>query len=185
MTKPSHTKFPFQVEGILLGLIVEAPMHGYDLYKFLRESGGLSLVWHINQSNLYALLDKFLKEGYLTSELIIIENSHSRKDFSITPKGLEVFRRWMQEPVLRGRDMRQLFMAKLYFALKDGKTTASQLVEAQYQLGLEWKNEIQSKLDILNSNQKFENLVLQSRMVQVSGWLQFLELCKTDSMKTA
>jgi DNA-binding PadR family transcriptional regulator len=179
----SHLKTSLQVEGVLLGLLAETPMHGYDLYKFLQQPGGLSLVWRINQSNLYAILDKLEKEGYLTSEYIIVENSHPRKDFRITPKGFTYFQQWMREPVQKCREMRQIFMAKLYFALKDDKATVTQLVDAQYQLGIHWKNDIQSELDELQPEQEYENLVFQARIFQVFNWLQLLERCKTDLIK--
>jgi DNA-binding PadR family transcriptional regulator len=155
-------------------------MHGYDLYKLLRQPGGLSMIWHINQSNLYAMLDKFVKEGYLTSQLIIVESSHSRKDFSITPKGLDAFQSWMLEPVQRGREMRQLFMAKLYFALKTGNSMAEKLVNAQYQWVSLWEQEIQTKMDGINREQDYERLVLQSRKLQVSAWRKLLDQCKTE-----
>ncbi|MEI8132502.1 MAG: PadR family transcriptional regulator [Leptolinea sp.] len=174
----SRSNSSLQVESILLGLLSKAPLHGYDLYKSLRQPGGLSLVWRINQSNLYAILDKLEKDGYLTSEYIIVDNSHPRKDFRITAKGIDCFQQWMREPVQTGREMRQIFMAKLYFALKDDLTTAEQLVDAQYLLGIQWKNDIQSNLDELLPEQEYERLVFQSRIFQVSAWLQLLDTCK-------
>lgn len=174
----SHSKSSPQVEGVLLGLLAATPMHGYDLFKTLQQPGGLSLVWRINQSNLYALLDKLEKEGYLKSEYIAVENSHSRKDFSITPEGVNYYQNWMREPVQRGREMRQIFLAKLYFAMKDSRETAEQLVDAQYKIVIQWNKEIQSKMEVLDQNQDYDNLVLQSRLNQVSAWLALLNQCK-------
>jgi DNA-binding PadR family transcriptional regulator len=176
----SHSKTSIQVEGVLLGLLADNPMHGYDLYKALRQPGGLSLVWRINQSNLYAILDKMEKEGYLSSEQIVVENGRPRKDFHITAEGLRCFQQWMHEPVQHGRDMRQFFMAKLYFALKDSRETAEHLVDEQYKLVIQWSKEVQSKLEELSSNKDYDYLLFQSRLYQISAWLELLTQCKNN-----
>lgn len=176
----SHSTTSFQVEGVLLGLLTETPMHGYDLYKILRQPGGLSLVWRINQSNLYAILDKMEKEGFLVSEQITFENGRPRKDFSITPKGMENFQQWMREPVQRGREMRQFFMAKLYFAMKDSRETAEHLVDEQYKLVIQWGKEVQAKLEELSTKKDYDYLLFQSRLFQISAWLELLTQYKNN-----
>jgi DNA-binding PadR family transcriptional regulator len=176
----SRLKQSIQIEGVLLGLLAETPMHGYDLYKTLQQPGGLSLVWHINQSNLYAILDKLEKQGYLSSEFVADENSHPRKDFHVTPSGQVFFQNWMCKPVPRGRDMRQIFLAKLYFAMKNNQETSRRLVDEQYKFVVKWKKEIESKMEALNRDQKYEHLVLQFRFYQVNAWLELLDKYKID-----
>jgi DNA-binding PadR family transcriptional regulator len=178
-----HSKQSLQIEGVLLGLLAETPMHGYDLYKTLQQPGGLSLVWHIKQSNLYAILDKLEKEGYLSSEFIAVENSHIRKEFRVTPAGVIFIQNWMCEPVPRGRDMRQIFLAKLYFAMKNSQETSRRLINEQYKFVVQWKKEIESKMEALNRDQKYEHLVLQFRFFQVNAWLDLLDKCKMDFEK--
>jgi DNA-binding PadR family transcriptional regulator len=175
-----HSKQYLQIEGALLGLLAETPMHGYDLFKTLQQPGGLSLVWHIKQSNLYAILDKLEKQGYLSTEFVADENSHPRKDFHVTPSGQVFFQNWMCEPVHRGRDMRQIFLAKLYFALKNNQETARRLVNEQYKFVVQWKKEIKSKMETLNRNQKYEHLVLKFRLFQVNAWMELLDKYKID-----
>ncbi len=165
------------MEIILLGFLAEKPMHGYDLFKLLNQPGGLSDVWHINQSNLYAMLDGLETEGYLVSHLLQIGSSPTRKEYHITASGTLVFEQWMQEPVLHGRDMRQVFLAKLYFAVKDSPETAMRLVLKQKSIAEAWTEDVQTAIRDLTIEDIYDRLVLDSRLKQISGWLEWLDEC--------
>ena len=54
----AKSQAPLSLEHILPGLLCLGPAHGYDLYKKINNFEGISLVWHIKQSLLYAVLDK-------------------------------------------------------------------------------------------------------------------------------
>ena len=45
---------PLTLEYILLGLLAERSMHGYDLFRELQGRTGLAMIWHVKQSMLYA-----------------------------------------------------------------------------------------------------------------------------------
>jgi DNA-binding PadR family transcriptional regulator len=170
------------MEFILLGIIAENPMHGYDLFKVLNQPGGLSEIWHINQSNLYAILDGMESEGNLISHLIQIGNSPTRKEYHITSTGSMVFEKWIQEPVLHGRDMRQEFMAKLYFAVKDSPDTAMKLVKKQKSIAEAWMQDIQTTINDLTVDDEYDRLVLDSRLRQITGWLDWLDECSQSQI---
>ena len=54
---------PYSTEYLLLGLIQANPIHPYDLHKQLSSDADLRLIWRINQSQLYATVDKLEKAG--------------------------------------------------------------------------------------------------------------------------
>ncbi len=58
---------PLSIEYVLLGFLEKEPVHGYDLYKRLSSFKSVGLVWHIKQSQLYALLERLEEEGLVTS----------------------------------------------------------------------------------------------------------------------
>jgi len=76
--------------------------------------------------------------------------------------------------------MRQIFLAKLYFAMKNNQETSRRLVDEQYKFVVKWKKEIESKMEALNRDQKYEHLVLQFRFYQVNAWLELLDKYKID-----
>jgi hypothetical protein len=59
MTK---SQAPLSLEHILLGFLCQESTDGYDLYKKINGFEGISLVWNIKQSLLYAMLDKLEKK---------------------------------------------------------------------------------------------------------------------------
>ena len=61
---------PLTHEYILLGLLHQQPMHGYDLHKEITSREGIAVIWTVKQSQLYALLDKLETQGLLTSTLV-------------------------------------------------------------------------------------------------------------------
>ncbi len=169
---------PFEI--ILLGFFQENPLHGYDLFKIVSQPGGISDIWHVNQSNLYAMLDNLERNGYLISHQIQIGNSPVRKEYHITKTGLELFEKWMIEPVLHGRDMRQMFLAKLFFAVKDNPDTAYKLVTRQKRTAEAWKQSILETMRDLTIEDQYDRLVLDSRLKQTNAWIEWLEEC-TDN----
>jgi PadR family transcriptional regulator, regulatory protein AphA len=162
------------MEFILLGMISETPMHGYDVYKILQQPGGMSEIWHINQSNLYALLDGLEEKGYLLSHQIQIGNSPTRKEFHLTSSGENLFEKWVREPVIHGRDMRQEFLAKLYFALKENPETIKTLVTRQKAIIDQWLADIDGSFSELSIEDVYDRLVLESRKKQIIAWRDWL-----------
>jgi PadR family transcriptional regulator AphA len=180
MSPRKKTSTPFEI--ILLGFIAENPLHGYDLFKVLSQPGGISDVWHINQSNLYAMLESLEAQGYLISHMIQIGSSPMRKEYHITAAGSMVLEKWLQEPVRHGRDMRQIFLAKLYFAMRENPDTAMKLVTKQRSIAEAWKQDVLLSLQDLTVEDEYDRLVLNSRLKQICAWLEWLEECAHDQL---
>ncbi|NMB54094.1 MAG: PadR family transcriptional regulator [Leptolinea sp.] len=180
MSPRKKTSTPFEI--ILLGFIAEKPLHGYDLFKVLSQPVGISNVWHINQSNLYAMLDSLEAQGYLISHMIQIGSSPMRKEYHITAAGSMVYEKWLREPVLHGRDMRQIFLAKLFFAMRESPDTVVKLITTQRSIAEAWKQDVLLSLQNLTVEDEYDRLVLNSRLKQISAWLEWLEECAHDQI---
>ena len=176
----TRSQTPLSLEYILLGFIFENPIHGYDLYKKISDFKGISLVWHIKQSQLYALLEKLEDEGLLTSNLIPGEAHLIRKEFQITPTGKKTFLTWISSPVTHGRLMRQEFLAKLYFAQKSGVEDFMGLIEAQKTVCAEWLSNLQVSYSKTIDDQHYERMIFQYRISQIQAMLEWLDYCLTE-----
>ena len=176
----TRSQTPLSLEYILLGFIFENPIHGYDLYKKISDFKGISLVWHIKQSQLYALLEKLEDEGLLTSNLIPGEAHLIRKEFQITPTGKKTFLTWISSPVTHGRLMRQEFLAKLYFAQKSGVEDFMGLIEAQKTVSAEWLSNLQVSYSKTTDGQHYERMIFQYRISQIQAMLEWLDYCLTE-----
>jgi DNA-binding PadR family transcriptional regulator len=169
---------PLTHEYILLGLLHKQPMHGYDLHKEITSRQGIAVIWSVKQSQLYALLDKLETQGLLTSTLVRGEAHPSRKEFQLTETGRQAFNAWIQNPVHHPRQMRQDFLARLYFATQTSPEAAAQLIHQQQATCREWLQGLQERVQGMREDQDFERSVYDFRATQITGmlaWLSSLE----------
>ncbi len=171
---------PLTLEYVLLGLLDRQPMHGYDLFKEINSHPEIALVWSIKLSQLYAILDKLEERGMLASDLIPGEAHPDRKDFRLTPEGHKAFQYWMQSPVHHGRDMRQEFLARLYFALQNGKAYAFELLQQQRQVCLSWQARLEHQFQGLEDQNRYARLIFYYRMGQIKAMQEWLERCEKE-----
>jgi PadR family transcriptional regulator AphA len=165
---------PLSLEYILLGFLDQEPIHGYDLYKKLGEMNGIALVWRVKQSYLYALLDKLEKDGLVTSKIVPGESFLSRKEFQLTDMGKQNFQTWLTSPVKHGREMRQEFLAKLYFAQSAKNYLYQKLIQEQLQVCSEWLSSLKNDLSKQTNEQPYKQVILKYRISQTRAMINWL-----------
>ena len=171
------TATPLTIEHCLLGFVYEQPIHGYEIYQQLSASTGLWQVWRMKQSQLYALLAKLEGLDYLTTTLQPQEARPPRKVYALTVKGAAAFQQWLATPVANGRQMRIEFLAKLYFAQRQGPTTVRQLLDQQSIACQHWLGTfpVQSAPP---PDDYFSYAVQQFRRNQIESFLAWLATCQ-------
>jgi DNA-binding PadR family transcriptional regulator len=166
------------LEHVLLALLDQKSMHGYELYQELCKMKGISLIWNIKQALLYAILDKLEGRGFLSSQVVKGETYPPRKYFHLTAQGKSSLQTWMRTPVRRARDIRQEFLAKLIIARRYGKPQLLELIHLQQQTCQTWWNELQTQVSPPDQASMEEGFVISFRLNRVEGvlkWLQVLE----------
>jgi DNA-binding PadR family transcriptional regulator len=163
---------------ILLALIGQKPAHGYDLHRGLSHLPGLSHLWNIKQGQLYAHLDKLERKGYLNFVVIPGETSPPRKEYHLSPMGQQEVAAWLRSPVLHARDMRQDFLARLYFARLSGRKTALYLVRLQSAVCQDWLKSLQHQAQNFLPQEDFEWYVFSFRIQQVQAMITWLAACE-------
>lgn len=166
------------LEYILLGLIREEPTHGYALFEKLRNNPELSLIWQVKRSKLYYLLDKLETEGYLTSFISKEGPYPERNVYQITSKGSEILEQWLYSPVLSSRYVRLAFLSKLYFAIREDKEKAIQLISAQKEVCRGWLSNLEGGYLSLDKGEFINSQVYQFRMGQIKAMINWLENCQ-------
>ncbi|MDJ0351004.1 PadR family transcriptional regulator [Cryobacterium sp. PH29-G1] len=103
----------------LLALLTVEPMTGYDLSKAFQAS--VSHVWHAPDSQIYPELRRMEADGLLVGTEVPWGPRGKKREYSVTPKGLDAFRAWMNEPLsyTRERDPAHLKAAYLEWAEPD------------------------------------------------------------------
>lgn len=174
---PRHAA-PLTLEHVLLALLDQKPMHGYELYQRIENIPGISQVWTIKQALLYALLDKLEERGYVSSQLIQGETHPPRKEFHLTEQGKNSLNEWLKRPVRRVRDLRQEFLAKLIIARWYGKAEVLALIHVQEQACQSWNKALQDNAPTADADHLDEWMVSSFRANQVEAviaWLEQLE----------
>ncbi|MGQ9549037.1 MAG: PadR family transcriptional regulator [Roseiflexus sp.] len=173
----SNIRHPLTVEFALLGFVRQQPMHPYELYQRLCSDSALGEVWRIKQAHLYALLHRLEHEGYLMSTTTPQGNRPPRRILSITERGRATFIEWMGTPVVRGRDFRIEFLAKLYFAYQESTATAQDLIVKQLRICKNILNNLDRQAAAIEPDQPYRRLVAQFRRGQIQATLSWLETC--------
>lgn len=166
------------VEYALLGFVYYQPTHGYDLYQQLAAPQGLWQVWRMKQSQLYALLTKLEDEAYLVTTLQPQEARPPRKVYSLTATGRAAFQQWLTTPVTHGRQMRLEFLAKLYFAYRQGPAVVAPLLEQQIVTCRQWLAALQEQRSADPAHDPFGYAVHQFRITQVESFVTWLLTCQ-------
>jgi PadR family transcriptional regulator, regulatory protein AphA len=162
----------------LLGLLLDHPMHPYEMHQLLLQAEALGLVWHLKQGHLYALLAKLEESRYLVSTTELQGTRPPRKMLSLTEEGRKAFIEWAKMPVQHGRDFRLEFLAKLFFAGRQGPGAVSALISHQRVECAVWIAELQQEISTLDSVRRYDRLVLQFRLSQLEAILSWLDQCE-------
>lgn len=131
-----HADWPS--EYIILGLLCERPMHGYELARLVQEDEALRAIWRIERSEIYFLLGKLSKGGLIIESAAEQMRGPVRVIYAPTAAGREAFAKWLRMPELRPRNLRTALLARLYIALRHDPQIAVELIDAQKQALVEW-----------------------------------------------
>lgn len=76
----------------LLGLLASEALSGYDL------TNRANFFWHTTHSRIYPLLAQLEQDGYVSFSLVKQSDKPDKKIYSLTEKGLDAVKIWLQAP---------------------------------------------------------------------------------------
>ena len=167
-------------EYAILGLLKTRSMHGYEMFQQF-ESGALGQIVHLEMSQMYAFLKKLERLEYIEPQLKTQGARPPRKIFHLTPTGNTLFLDWLRQPVEKPRDIRILFLIKLYFARRFLATRTVELIELQIQACQRFLEHLQARQQVVVDVSEeaddaafLEQVVLPSRISQTCSLLAWL-----------
>ena len=99
----------------LLGFLVAGPSHGYDLHQ--RFLAALGNVWHLSQSQAYAILKRLEERGDISAHTVEQDKLPARQRLRITSQGRRRFTQWLTGgSASNARGIRLEFLTRLYFS---------------------------------------------------------------------
>lgn len=178
MTASITTATPSGIEHALLGLLRARPMHAYEMHQQLIQAEALGLVWHLKQGHLYALLARLEATGLIAASTEAQGTRPPRRVLALTPDGEASFAAWLTAPVAHGRDFRLEFLAKLYFAAREGPAVVRALVAGQRAACETWLAEVRAQAREVSGERPYDALVLEFRAGQMEAILPWLARCE-------
>jgi len=151
-----------------------------QLYKRLRNTPELSLIWQIKRSKLYYLLDKLESEGFLSVSVSSQGAYPDRKVYQLTSRGKKTLESWMNSPVMSSRYIRLAFLSKLYFLLREeeGEEGTTELIDQQIKICQSWLQNLQRQQQSLEMDDFINSQVFLFRIGQIKAMLEWLENCR-------
>jgi len=158
-------------ENIILGLLCERPMHGYELARVVQEDEARHAIWRIERSEVYFLLGKLRQRAYVIEHAEERPHGPARTIYAPTVAGRVAYEQWLRSPEPHPRNLRTALLARVYMALRYDVSIALALIDAQQLALSEWLEREQQ--------QKIENavvaLVHHLRAAQVQATLAALD----------
>ena len=165
------------LEQTLLGFLIQAPMHGYDLHQQVEAK--LGEIWYMGISNIYGALKRLEQSGQVESDLVPQNDRPPRKVYRITPAGEQSFLDWLRRPVPAMREMRVEFPTKLYFFRALGLAGTDDLIAAQEAVCRERAQEMEQKIARCPAH-GVNRLVFDFRRRQIEAIIEWLHICREE-----
>ncbi len=160
-------------QPVLLGLLLDQPKHGYELYQEL--SRELGRVLTIGLSQLYAQLKQLEEAGMVKTEVEPQANRPPRKVYHLTDEGSEFFMDWLHQPTPYVRYMRTDLLVRLYFFHRLRLPGMDQFLAAQKSVCREQADRFHLAAA---AEDDFRRLVLEFRCGQLEAVIQWLDRCR-------
>lgn len=174
--KPHHVG-TLSPEMALLGQLYGSPGHGYDLHR--KVFTDLGYVWHLSQSQAYAILKRLEAQGDISAEEISQEKLPSRQLLRITPAGRKRFLDWLESPsgnsarIIRLEFITRLYFLNQYFPKKIASAVEQQKVEIETNI-----RRLEKTHASLPNDQLYDRMSLNMRLKQLKAILEWLDECQ-------
>ena len=163
-------------EYAILGLLESQPMHGYEMFQQFK-NGALGQIVHLEMSQMYAFLKKLERLKYIEAQLEAQGPRPPRKIFRLTEQGRRTFFQWLKEPVERPREIRILFLIKLYFVRQFTPEETGSLIDQQIVACQNFLDHLESQHTLpleASDGAFFDHVVLRGRIYQTRSLLDWL-----------
>jgi DNA-binding PadR family transcriptional regulator len=161
-------------EFVLLGLLYDHPMHGYELHQTLQREFGQ--VWHISQSQAYNIINRLLDRGLLRAEVQPREGIPDKHLLFITETGRSRFLTWLSTPTPSAtQPIRTEFITRLAFTRSAFPHLEEQIVTEQAALLRTRLQQLDDQLQNLPDDSNANRLALELRirsLINISTWLE-------------
>lgn len=110
-------------EWVVLGLLAEAPTHGFAVAKLLTRGADVGRVWAASRPLTYRALDQLVADRLAEPVRTESGDGPQRTVHRPTAAGSRAVQRWLEQPVPHFRDVRAELLVKLLLLERSGRST--------------------------------------------------------------
>jgi DNA-binding PadR family transcriptional regulator len=165
------------LEIALLGFLYKDAKHGYELFKEISNPKGIGGVWRVKIGKMYAMLKRLESKCFIRATSEQDGNRPPRNTYFLTNQGKNIFNNWMRTPIKHGRDLRILFLLKIYFIKRSELFNGEDLILKQKTECENWKERYETVLQEKNDENSFNWFVRKYRLSQIDGFINWLDWC--------
>ncbi|MHA1888015.1 MAG: PadR family transcriptional regulator [Promethearchaeota archaeon] len=166
-----------ELEIALLGFLVNGAKHGYELHKEISDPEGIGGVWHVKIGKMYSMLKKLEKQGLIKAISGQDGNRPPKTTYYLTEQGKNTFYDWMITPIQHGRDLRILFLLKIYLMRGDDLNFKKNIILKQEAECEKWKEHYRFGSQERFKENSFLWFVKKYRSSQIEGFINWLNWC--------
>lgn len=169
----------------ILGLMMQAPVTGYDIAKAF--GPGLGSFWSAKHSQIYPELKRLTEEGLIQYSVVTQGERMEKKLYEITDAGQEDFMQWLlQDPPLEPTP-KDVFRLRSYYSQWLAEKDYLQLIEKQIEKRTHKYNYLKDRLDryyknadltALTGAARGDYLVLSGAVMREENYLDWLCQCR-------
>jgi DNA-binding PadR family transcriptional regulator len=165
-------------EWAVLGLLAEAPSHGFAIARALAPDGEVGKVWSVRRPLVYRAIETLTAMGLVRAAGTVPSSSGPQRTvLEATPAGTRALTRWLREPVDHVRDARSLLMLKLLFLTRRGADLAP-LLTAQRALFAELAERLERTADAAEG---FDRALVLWRLQSTTAAVRFVDAMLADA----
>jgi DNA-binding PadR family transcriptional regulator len=174
--KPHHIG-TLSPEMALLGLLYGEAGHGYDLHR--KVITDLGQVWHLSQSQAYAILKRLESQGDISAKEIPQKKLPPRQLLHMTAQGRKKFLSWLDSSsggstrAIRMEFVTRLYFLNLYFPEKLAQAFDQQRTEVETHI-----KRLETTCAELPDDQIYNRMSLKMRFKQLKLVLEWLDDCQ-------
>ena len=165
----------------ILGLMMQAPVTGYDIAKAF--GPGLGSFWSAKHSQIYPELKRLTEEGLIRYSVVTQGERMEKKLYKITDAGQENFMQWLsQEPTPK-----DVFRLRSYYSQWLAEEDYLQLLESQIEKRTQKYSYLKERLDrnyenvdpsTLTGAARGDYMVLSGAVMREQDYLDWLYQCR-------
>ncbi|MEK9197167.1 PadR family transcriptional regulator [Lysinibacillus halotolerans] len=126
----------------ILGILTTDCRSGYSIKQFIDRS--LNHFWKISYGQIYPTLKFIVQEGLAEVHTATTSGKPDKNEYTLTPKGIETLRKWLEHPIEQLPAERNEILLKLFFGRFQTRETTISLLE-------NYKQKLQTRMETYQS----------------------------------